>query len=350
MPVTIFRALLCVPPKKEATGEPSAKITRCSGGSDTPATAEYQPGASIGFSNGSFAIVYPTSLVGSSLGSEVPTNIFLDEYELAQTGTPEELAGVMRTIAQAQAGLHAGTITATVEVSHWSAGATVPSSTYRVRVDGSIALDGRFDCDRNIDGTAQGVPVQIEHRTTYSLVQLMDHGKLGEIGNVYNSSQGFDPKILDIHTSSIGVLHDWLRAPYSIPLFPGGVVFQEFALLNGNLLVTRSHPVGFGSTDSFVGEEYELVTRNGISLPIRRTERDAAGIAWAEYIYSDFSEFQPGDWRPTKTVHTRFLDGTSTGDRIVTSTYILRAFAHSGESTPPIPGAWDDGLLWLVWQ
>ncbi len=320
IPEAVFKALTCVPPKKESTAEPSPGLSVCAGTSSVAATSDLQ---------GTY-------------------NFFLSDYDRAQTGTPAQLGGILGDIAETQVGLQGVLLTATVEVAHWDAGASEPTSIAFERITGSITADGRFDCTRAIDGTRQGDPVQIVHRTTYDGLHLRDHSAKGEAGNIYKIDEKTGQWITDLYASSIAHLYTWVYDPYLLPLFSDGVVLEEETGPQGQATIRRLHPLVSGGT--FVGTEYEVALRDSGALPTRKANLDVSRSVWEEHLFSNFFELRTDDWRPGKIVYTRFLDGAPGGRRITVTTTIVRATTLSAEQAEAVPRPFDEGLSWHVWQ
>ena len=345
IPVALIRSFTCAPPKKSSTEDPSAKITECAGGNQV---SPYSQGEVIQSSSGATATWWSTQTAAATTGIQGTFNLFLTAYDQAQTGTPAELGGTLGAVAASQQGLHGTTVNGTVEVAHWDAGATEPSAIYSEQIAGSITLDGRFDCTRIIEGKSQGDPTQITHRTTFDGLHLRDHSAAGEAGNVYEMDAGTNSSIAELYAGSIAHLYAWLYDPYVIPLFPGGVTLEEISTSQGTVVLRRHHPLLSGGT--FVGTEYDVVLRNGVALPIRRTEFDAAGNVWAEFSCADFFELRQGDWRPGTIVFSRYLDGQPNARKITVTTRVVRASALTEEPETGIPLPWADNLNWQVWQ
>jgi hypothetical protein len=281
-------------------------------------------------------------------GPQESYNFFLSAFDRAQTGTPAQLGGILGNIAATQVGLEGVLLTATVEIARWDADASEPSSVYFEQISGSITVDGRFDCTRAIDGTYQGDPVQIVHRTTYDGRNLRDHAARGETGNVYRMDKDTDPRVADLYAGSIAYLHAWVYDPYAIPLYPTAPALEEDITAEGLAIVQRVSQRKGGGT--YVAMEYEFALRGTGALPTRKVVFPYGRSVREEHLFSNFTELRTDDWRPSKIVYTRFVDGEPGGRRITVTTTISQATPLSADQAKAVPQAFDEGLGWHVWK
>jgi len=352
VPVAMVKSLFCVPPKVSATEDPSAKVENCpDGGAQGTSAAEnpsgFANGNPIASSAGMLGEFWTTQFVASDQGAQGTYNPFLTWYDKLQDGTPADLSGTLGGLAVKEAGLEGVHVRATVTLEHHYPGFPEENAVHTVHVAGEILTDGRFDCTRRIEGTSQGAPVQIVHRTTFDGQKLRDHSELGEVGNIYTLDDATPAWILQVHADSVDQLSDWARNPFELPMFADGVPFTE--VLGGtNLILNRMHALQAGG--EFVGSQYEVEQRGGIDLPVRRSEFDAAGNLWGETTWSNFVELRPGDWRPTLAVSVRYLDGNEAGRTVTTRLAIHTATALDAAAASAVPQPFEDNLGWIEWQ
>ncbi len=342
IPGLVASSFVCVPPKKKTTQNDSADISACPGS-----------GGSISRADGDTMVARGTqhavwmSSVPSQDGATAMWNPFSTPYEAAQSGDPSQLGGILGHLAVSQLGASGANFTGSVEVQHWSAGAQEFHAARRVDVRGRMYVDSTFDIVRSIPAEDAGVPVVSTQRTAFDGRYLIDYQAGAEAGNIHEWGATMPAWVSEIYLDEARWIHGWLTDPYSIPLFDGVVYTESAGDGPDTTVVQRTHPLTSG--DSFVGDAYQVVTRNGIPLPTHRSEFDVAGNAWIELGYSEFFEFRPGDWRPRSTTWTRHMDATGNGARVVVILTI--ATATPLESVAPISFAEAFGSIlgWYQW-
>ena len=344
IPAAIVRSLVCVKPTVRSSKDDSATLGPC-GGVVIPDPPPSEGALMV--STGTSQAVWAASPPGASSGQDY--NPFLSWYEASENAAAAELPGILGSLAQAQAGLEGANLTGYVRLEHWLPFASDPESSTQIDVSGKLTLDGTFELQRVIPVTnTVGDPYAIR-QVTYDGNILLDFQETAGVGNAHELDMLTPEWVRTDSLYELDALYNWLRDPYSIPMFQGlqTVESQQVSGSDESWIVQRYYDLDSGGT--FLGEEYEVAKMGAVYFPVSRKAMDVNGALWVEDVFSEYFEIRAGDWRPGLLTQTWFLDGDPTGAKVVTTTKIYRATELDTVEANAVPTTVPQAPYWYHW-
>lgn len=339
VPAAIVAALRCVSPSVTQTFDWSASVSPCV--PTAPVEGSSDPVSCTGGSGETFLRCTGDPFHLLSGNEWKPLS---HAYDVAQTGSPDELPLPLREAHAAYGPIHGADLQARIEMEVWNGAVRESATGYDIT--GRVLSDGRFDvvCSTGVhkDG--------IEHILIHRLRQ--DHSAFFMLpqdgGECVVVDAGYlrRDSVFMAACRPVAALLDWVARPQAIAFFSDAVYTPPQTAENGTRTLSRLVPY---AGESAVSETYTLVAGSGHARVVEHRTMDLMGRVRQQTHWSEPMQVTAGVWRARRTTLTDRHEGTEDGRRTVVRSSISRAQILGPGTELPMLGP-DPERIWLVWR